>query len=224
RLGKREHSDVDAEESEVQKADARPAQRKGLARRRSSFWRLRTEGYGSGLDYRPPNRGFTCSHHAIHQARRQTLDSHFSGQAFYQEARGNAHGQRQRRSGKVGRGGKAGTHHDRNVRRGRSDGEGSHGFGGAQAADSHEVHYSRGEPVIMPKRIEKIRESGVNELEAQQKELTEQIFRLKFQLSTGQAEALKRLRESKKDLARVKTLLRAQEIAAESKSQAAGKA
>ncbi|HEY6386032.1 MAG TPA: 50S ribosomal protein L29 [Candidatus Acidoferrum sp.] len=75
----------------------------------------------------------------------------------------------------------------------------------------------------MPRRIEKIREAGVNELEAQQKELTEQIFRLKFQLSTGQAEALKRLRESKKDLARVKTLLRAQEISA-SKSQAAGKA
>jgi large subunit ribosomal protein L29 len=75
----------------------------------------------------------------------------------------------------------------------------------------------------MPKRIEKIREAGVNELEAQQKELTEQIFRLKFQLSTGQAEALKRLRESKKDLARVKTLLRAQEISA-AKPQAAGKA
>ena len=64
----------------------------------------------------------------------------------------------------------------------------------------------------MPKRIDKIREAGVNELEAQQKELTEQIFRLRFQLSTGQAEALKRLRESKKDLARVKTLLRAQEL------------
>jgi large subunit ribosomal protein L29 len=76
----------------------------------------------------------------------------------------------------------------------------------------------------MPKRIEKIREAGLNELEAQQKELTEQIFRLKFQLSTGQAEALKRLRESKKDLARVKTLLRALQISAASKPQAAGKA
>jgi large subunit ribosomal protein L29 len=76
----------------------------------------------------------------------------------------------------------------------------------------------------MPKRIEKIREADVNELEAQQKELTEQIFRLKFQLSTGQAEALKRLRESKKDLARVKTLLRAQELSAARKSEAAGKA
>jgi len=41
----------------------------------------------------------------------------------------------------------------------------------------------------MPRRIEKIREAGVNELEAQQKELTETIFRLRFQLSTGQAEA-----------------------------------
>jgi len=66
----------------------------------------------------------------------------------------------------------------------------------------------------MPRRIEKIREAGVNELNAQQKELTEQIFRLRFQLTTGQAEALKRLREARKDLARVKTLLRAHELTA----------
>ena len=64
----------------------------------------------------------------------------------------------------------------------------------------------------MPRRIDKIREAGVNELEAQQKDLTELIFRLRFQLTTGQAEALKRLREAKKDLARVKTLLRANEL------------
>jgi large subunit ribosomal protein L29 len=64
----------------------------------------------------------------------------------------------------------------------------------------------------MPRRIEKIREAGREELEAQHKELTEVIFRLRFQLTTGQAEALKRLREAKKDLARVNTLLRAQEL------------
>ena len=64
----------------------------------------------------------------------------------------------------------------------------------------------------MPRRIEKIREAGREELEAQQKELTELIFRLRFQLTTGQAEALKRLREAKKDSARVKTLLRVQEL------------
>src|SRR5438552_14313660 len=70
----------------------------------------------------------------------------------------------------------------------------------------------------MPRRIEKIREAGVNEVAAQQKELTETIFRLRFQLSTGQSEALKRLRESKKDLARVNTLLRAHELSTASQS------
>ena len=64
----------------------------------------------------------------------------------------------------------------------------------------------------MPRRIEKLRDYGATELEAQQKDLTELIFRLRFQLTTGQAEALKRLREAKKDLARVKTLLRANEL------------
>jgi large subunit ribosomal protein L29 len=76
----------------------------------------------------------------------------------------------------------------------------------------------------MPRRIEKIREEGATELKAREKDLAEQIFRLRFQLSTGQAEALKRLRETKKDLARVKTLLRAQELSAEASAATAGKA
>ena len=76
----------------------------------------------------------------------------------------------------------------------------------------------------MPRRIEKIREEGVTELAAREKDLTEQIFRLRFQLTTGQAEALKRLREAKKDLARVKTLLRVQELTAGAKPAKAGKA
>jgi large subunit ribosomal protein L29 len=76
----------------------------------------------------------------------------------------------------------------------------------------------------MPRRIEQIREEGVTELAAREKDLTEQIFRLRFQLSTGQAEALKRLREAKKDLARVKALIRAQELTAGAKPVKAGKA
>jgi large subunit ribosomal protein L29 len=76
----------------------------------------------------------------------------------------------------------------------------------------------------MPRRIEKIREEGTTELAAREKDLTEQIFRLRFQLSTGQAEALKRLREAKKDLARVKTLIRAQELTAGAKPVKVGKA
>jgi len=64
----------------------------------------------------------------------------------------------------------------------------------------------------MPRRIEKLRDADSKELDVQQKELAEQIFRLRFQLSTGQAEAVKRLREAKKDLARIKTLLREREL------------
>jgi len=59
----------------------------------------------------------------------------------------------------------------------------------------------------MARRIEKFREMGADELEVQHRELTEQVFRLRFQLSTGQSEGLKKLREARRDLARVKTLL-----------------
>jgi len=76
----------------------------------------------------------------------------------------------------------------------------------------------------MARRIEKFREDGATELQAREKDLAEQIFRLRFQLSTGQAEALKRLREAKKDLARVKTLLRAQQLTGAAKPAKAGKA
>jgi len=64
----------------------------------------------------------------------------------------------------------------------------------------------------MARHVEKFKEMKANELEIQQRELAEQIFRLRFQLSSGQAEGLKKLREAKKDLARVKTLLRAAEL------------
>jgi len=64
----------------------------------------------------------------------------------------------------------------------------------------------------MARRMEKFRDLGQSELEAQQRELTEQVFRLRFQMNTGQAEGLKKLREARRDLARVKTLLRDQEL------------
>ena len=64
----------------------------------------------------------------------------------------------------------------------------------------------------MPKKVEKLRDLGAPELETRERELAEQIFRLRFQLSSGQSEGLKKLREAKKDLARVKTLLRAGEL------------
>ncbi|HEY4708971.1 MAG TPA: 50S ribosomal protein L29 [Candidatus Acidoferrales bacterium] len=64
----------------------------------------------------------------------------------------------------------------------------------------------------MARRVEKFREMNASELELQQRELAEQVFRLRFQISAGQAEGLKKMREARKDLARVKTLLRAIEL------------
>jgi large subunit ribosomal protein L29 len=64
----------------------------------------------------------------------------------------------------------------------------------------------------MPGKIDKLRDLGEPELAARERELAEQVFRLRFQLTTGQAEAVGRLRSAKKDLARVKTLLREHQL------------
>jgi len=61
-------------------------------------------------------------------------------------------------------------------------------------------------------KLEELREKSNNELEIAERELHEQVFRLRFQLTTGQTEGLKKLRETRKELARVKTLLREAEL------------
>jgi large subunit ribosomal protein L29 len=64
----------------------------------------------------------------------------------------------------------------------------------------------------MARRVEKFREMSAGELEHQERELSEQVFRLRFQIAGGQAEGLKKMREARKDLARVKTLRRETEL------------
>ena len=64
----------------------------------------------------------------------------------------------------------------------------------------------------MPSTVEKLRDLGTPELEARDHELAEQIFRLRFQLATGQAEAVTKLPSAKLDRARVQTLLREREL------------
>ena len=64
----------------------------------------------------------------------------------------------------------------------------------------------------MATKVEKMRDQNTAELSERQNELAEQVFRLRFQLSTGQAEAVTKLRSARKDLARVKTLLREREL------------
>jgi large subunit ribosomal protein L29 len=61
---------------------------------------------------------------------------------------------------------------------------------------------------------EKIRNLTDVELQHQERELNDQLFRLKFQLNMGQTESLKKIRGLRKDIARVKTIKRQRHIAA----------
>jgi large subunit ribosomal protein L29 len=53
----------------------------------------------------------------------------------------------------------------------------------------------------------KLREMSVEDLETESQELSEQIFRLRFQKATGQLENRTRIRQIRRDLARIKTIL-----------------
>jgi large subunit ribosomal protein L29 len=53
-----------------------------------------------------------------------------------------------------------------------------------------------------------VRDMGRDQLEAKEKELQEQLFRLRVQKSIGQLENAIKLREIRRDIARVKTVLR----------------
>ena len=50
-----------------------------------------------------------------------------------------------------------------------------------------------------------------DELEHQQGEMSEQMFKLRFQWAMGQTESLKKMRELRKDRARLLTILREKE-------------
>jgi large subunit ribosomal protein L29 len=53
-----------------------------------------------------------------------------------------------------------------------------------------------------------LRELGIDDLGAREHELTDQLFRMRIQKSLGQLEAPEKLRTVRRDLARVKTVLR----------------
>ena len=63
-------------------------------------------------------------------------------------------------------------------------------------------------------KAEKIRDLSDDELANQERDFTEQVFRLRFQMATGQTEGLTKLRSLKKDIARIKTIRRERQIKA----------
>ena len=55
-------------------------------------------------------------------------------------------------------------------------------------------------------RARKLRDMSADELERQEAEMSEQIFKLRFQWAMGQTESLKKIRELRKDRARLLTI------------------
>jgi large subunit ribosomal protein L29 len=72
-------------------------------------------------------------------------------------------------------------------------------------------------------KAEKIRNQTDIELNNHERELNDQLFRLKFQLNMGQTESLKKIRGLRKDIARVKTILRERQSAAGAENAGAEK-
>ena len=57
-------------------------------------------------------------------------------------------------------------------------------------------------------KADKVREMSDAELSARERELQEQLFRLRFQKNLGQLDNALKIRETRRDIARVKTVLR----------------
>ena len=60
-------------------------------------------------------------------------------------------------------------------------------------------------------KVGEVRDLGVDELRQREKDLDDELFRLRIQKSMGQIEAAQKLRSLRRDLARVKTVLREKE-------------
>jgi large subunit ribosomal protein L29 len=60
--------------------------------------------------------------------------------------------------------------------------------------------------------LEKIRNLSDEELAHHQKTAAEQLFRLRFQVSLGQNDGVKKLRELRREIAQIKTVAREREL------------
>ncbi len=63
--------------------------------------------------------------------------------------------------------------------------------------------------------VEELRDMDVAELGEKERQLKQEVFNLRFQHATGRIENLMRIRQTRRDLARVKTVQRQKTIASD---------
>jgi len=61
-------------------------------------------------------------------------------------------------------------------------------------------------------KASEIREMNVGEMQQKVKDLTDELFNLRFQHEIGQLENPKRMQQTRRDLARIKTIIREVEV------------
>ena len=68
--------------------------------------------------------------------------------------------------------------------------------------------------VVKPMKANKFRDMNNEALAVREKELKQELFNLRFQSATGQLANPQKINECKKDIARVKTIIRERELKA----------
>ena len=63
-------------------------------------------------------------------------------------------------------------------------------------------------------KASKLRDMSREDLMVEERELRQQLFKLRFQSATGQAESAARMRGVRRDIARIQTILRETDLAA----------
>ena len=71
--------------------------------------------------------------------------------------------------------------------------------------------------------LNKIRNMSDDELAAHEKTSAEQLFRLRFQVSMGQNDGVKKLRLLRKEIAQIKTVARERQLGVNGEAKNAGK-
>ncbi|NPV44215.1 50S ribosomal protein L29 [Koleobacter methoxysyntrophicus] len=64
-------------------------------------------------------------------------------------------------------------------------------------------------------KTKQIRDMTTNEMEAKLKDLKTELFNLRFQLATNQLDNPMRIKQVRKDIARIKTIMRERELQGE---------
>ena len=67
--------------------------------------------------------------------------------------------------------------------------------------------------------LERLRDTADDDLQAEAARLKESLFRLNFKLALGEVDAIKNVRQEKKSLARIQTLIREREREAQAETK-----